>query len=444
MKNRMIGLWAAAAAVLSFSVSLAQQRMLTVEESVRIGLENSKSLHASLMRSDYADARASEVSASLYPSVRVQAGYVKLSSVPEFRINLPPGIVPGNAVVFPVILNNYSARATLQQPLFTGFRLRSMADNATYQAEASHKDLDRDRAELIYNIKAAYWGLYQANETKRLADENVTRITAHLKDIDNLSKQGLATNNEVLKVRVQLSNATIMQSDAANAVRMAKLSFNSTIRIDLNTDVVPSSPLTSTQKDFPDVQKLLESAFVRRPELQAMEWRVKASDAGVTAARAGWLPQIFLTGDYYYSRPNPRIFPATDQFKDSWDIGVSLQFDLWNNLTALHQTSAAKAQYEQTKDALATMKDGVTLEVTQSYLNFNQAKQEIRLSELGVEQANENYRVTAEKFKAGLTTNSELLDAEVLLLQAKLQLTQARVDYELAEARLEKAIGSAD
>jgi outer membrane protein len=444
MKNRMIGLWAAAAAVLSFSVSLAQQRMLTVEESVRIGLENSKSLHASLMRSDYADARASEVSASLYPSVRVQAGYVKLSSVPEFRINLPPGIVPGNAVVFPVILNNYSARATLQQPLFTGFRLRSMADNATYQAEASHKDLDRDRAELIYNIKAAYWGLYQANETKRLADENVTRITAHLKDIDNLSKQGLATNNEVLKVRVQLSNATIMQSDAANAVQMAKLSFNSTIRIDLNTDVVPSSPLTSTQKDFPDVQKLLESAFVRRPELQAMEWRVKASDAGVTAARAGWLPQIFLTGDYYYSRPNPRIFPATDQFKDSWDIGVSLQFDLWNNLTALHQTSAAKAQYEQTKDALATMKDGVTLEVTQSYLNFNQAKQRIRLSELGVEQANENYRVTAEKFKAGLTTNSELLDAEVLLLQAKLQLTQARVDYELAEARLEKAIGSAD
>ena len=442
MKKRMIGLWATAAAVLSISVSLAQQRMLTVEESVRIGLENSKSLHASLMRSGYADAKASEASASLYPTVRVQAGYVKLSSVPEFRINLPPGIVPGNAVVFPIILNNYSAKATLQQPLFTGWRLRSMADNASYQAEASHRDLDRDRAELVYDIKAAYWRLYQANETKRLADENVTRISAHLKDIDNLSKQGLATNNEVLKVRVQLSNATIIQSDAANAVQMAKLSFNSTLGIDLDTDVVPSSPLTSTQKDFPEVQKLLESAFARRPELQAMELRVKASDAGVTAAKGGWLPQIFLTGDYYYSRPNPRIFPARDEFKDSWDIGISLQFDLWNNLMTLHQTSAAKAQYEQTKDALATMKDGITLEVTQSYLNFNQAKRRIRLSELGVEQANENYRVTAEKFKAGLTTNSELLDAEVSLLQAKLQLTQARVDYELAEAGLEKAIGS--
>jgi outer membrane protein TolC len=442
MKKQMIGLWAVAIVTLSNSDSLAQKRMLTVEESVKIGLENSKILHASLMRADYADAKESEASASLYPSLRLQAAYLKLSSVPEFRIPLPPGIFPGNAVVFPIILNYYSARATVQQPLFTGWRLQSMADNASYQAEASHRDLDRDKAELIYGIRAAYWNLCQASDVKRLADENVTRITAHLNDIENLSNQGLATNNEVLKVRVQLSNATIMQSDAENAVRIAALLFNSTIGIDLNSDVVPSSPLTSTERDFPEVQQLLEAALTRRPDVQAMEWRLQALDAGITAARAGWLPQIFLTGNYYYARPNSRIFPAKDEFKDSWDLGISLQIDLWNNLTALNQTSAAKAQYEQTKDALATMKDGITLEVTQSYLNFNQAKQRIRLSQLGVEQANENYRITAEKFKAGLTTNSELLDAEVLLLQTKLQLTQARVDYELAEARLEKGIGT--
>jgi outer membrane protein len=442
MKKRMIGLWVVAALIVLNADSVAQKRLLTVEESVKIGLENSKTLHASLMKSDYADAKASEASASLYPSVRVQAAYLRLSSVPEFRIPLPPGILPGNAVEFPIILNNYNARATVQQPLFTGWRLRSMADNASYQAEASHRDLDRDRAELIYGIKAAYWNLFQAMEVKRLADENVTRISAHLTDIDNLSRQGLATNNEVLKVRVQLSNATILQSDAENAVRIATLSFNSTIGIDLDSDVVLTSPLTSTEKDFPELQKLLVTAVARRPDVQAMEWRLKASDVGITAARAGWLPQVFLTGNYYYARPNSRIFPAKDEFKDTWDIGLSLQFDLWNNLTALHQTNAAEAQYEEMKDALATMKDGITLEVTQSALNFHQAKQRIRLSQLGVEQANENYRVTAEKFKAGLTTNSELLDAEVSLLQAKLQLTQSRVEYELAEARLEKAIGS--
>jgi len=87
------------------------------------------------------------------------------------------------------------------------------------------------------------------------------------------------------------------------------------------------------------------------------------------------------------------------------------------------------------------LKDGVTLEVTQSYLAFNQAKENIQLSQLEVDQASENLRVTHEKFKAGRTTNSEMLDAEVALLQAKLQLTQSLVDFELAQAKLEESVG---
>jgi outer membrane protein TolC len=172
-----------------------------------------------------------------------------------------------------------------------------------------------------------------------------------------------------------------------------------------------------------------------------MESRVKAASAAVTSAAGGWLPQIFFTGNYYYARPNQRIIPSKDEFKDTWDFGISLQIDLWNNLTAFHQTNQAKAQYEQTKDALVTLRDGITLDVTQSYLSFQQAKERIHLAELTVEQANENYRMTAEKYKTGLTTSSELLDAEVALLQSKLQLTQSLVDHELAEARLEKSVG---
>jgi outer membrane protein TolC len=153
------------------------------------------------------------------------------------------------------------------------------------------------------------------------------------------------------------------------------------------------------------------------------------------------MPQIFLTGNYYYSRPNQRIFPAQDAFKDTWDVGINLQFDIWNNLTTVYQTDQAQAQYDQTKDAYAMLQDGVTLEVTQNYLNFKQAKQKIHLAQLGVEQTDENLRVTQEKFKAGLTTNSELLDAEVVQLQSKIQLLQSLVEYELAHAKLEKSVG---
>ena len=434
MKNSSIVF--AVTCIFGWSVSAAQLRMLTVGESVNIGLENSRVLHASKMKSEYADSKASEMSAMLFPSVKLQASYQHLSEVPEFKIPFP-----GVPTIFPYIPNTYTARASLQQPLFTGWKLQGAADNASYQAEASRSDVAKDRAELVFNIRSAYWGLFRAKEVHRLADENVTQVTAHLKDIENLSNQGLATNNDVLKVKVQLSNSRILQSDAANNVRVAAIVFNSTIGIALDTKVGIASPLTSSTKNFPELETILKSAFQQRPDVLALESRVKAADAGIVAAAGGWFPQIFLTGNYYYSRPNQRILPSKDEFKDTWDFGISLQFDLWNNLTTMHQTNQAKAQYEQTKDVLATLRDGITLEVMQSYLNYQQAKERIHLAELSVEQANESYRITAEKFKTGLATSSELLDAEVALLHSKLQFTQSLVDHELAQVRLEKVIG---
>ncbi|HTP12333.1 MAG TPA: TolC family protein [Bacteroidota bacterium] len=426
----------------------AQPKSLTLDEAITIGVENSRVLHASLMKTEYADAKSGEVSAGLYPSLKAQLGYQNLSNIPVPTVVLPrnafgPGFPPQavNVTLNQVILNNYTARATLQQPLFTGWKLQSAADNAEYAANAAHNDYDKDKQQLVYDIKSAYWNVYRAKEMKRLTDENVAQMVQHLDDVQNMFKQGMATTNEVLKTKVQLANARVLQSDAENSVTVATISFNSTVGLPLNTALTTTTPLTPTTKEFPEVDRLLADAFKQRADVQGMEWRVRAAETGVTAARGGWLPQIFLTGNYYYARPNPRIFPAQDEFKDSWDIGVNLQFDIWNNLSTVHQTSEATAQYEQAKDSFALLKDGVTLDVTQSYLAFRQAKKKIELAQLSVDQATENLRVTREKFKAELTTNSELLDAEVTLLQAKVQLVQSLVEHELAEARLEKAVG---
>lgn len=423
---------------LAVSASWAQRRTLTLEESIVIGMENSRALHSSLLRSAAADARRQEYAAGLYPSMRIQAGYQKLSDVPAFAIS-----IPGNVVSFPVVLNNYSMRASVQQPLFTGWKLQGAADNAEYASNAAKSDYVKDKAELVYSIKSAYWNLYRAKEIRHLSDENVNQIAQHLADVENLFKQGMATTNEVLKVKVQLSNAKLMQNDAVNNVEILVLVLNSTLGIPLDIPVDVATAPSPDASEVADMQQLVTKAMAHRPDLQAMEWRLRASQSGVAAARAGWLPQLYLTGGFTYARPNPRIFPAKDEFKDTWDLGLTMQLDVWNNLTTVYQTDQAQAQYDQTNDAYAILKDAVTLEVSQNYLNWKQVQQKIGLARLGVEQADENLRVTKEKFETGLTTNSELLDAEVAQLQARLQHVQSLVDHELARAKLEKSVGEA-
>jgi len=152
-------------------------------------------------------------------------------------------------------------------------------------------------------------------------------------------------------------------------------------------------------------------------------------------------PNIFLFGNFYYNRPNQRYQPLEDKFNDSWDAGVTLSWDLWNWGYNSSQTSQAEQVKIQTENNLQILNDAVEVEVYRAYLDYYKAYDRITISKKTVEQADENYRTTKEKYEAQVATSTDLIDAEVSLLQAKTNLTNALVDFQLAGLTLQKAVG---
>jgi outer membrane protein len=434
--------------LLTLPVRSQQKLTLTIEQALQTGMENSKALRTSQFKVQAADAKASETNTLGLPSLKFNGTYTRLSDVPASAFTLPAnsfgvGFPPSDVsmVLSPTVLNNYGLKATLQQPLFTGGKISGAANAAEYLSDATKEDYKKDKAEVQYNIKAAYWNLFRANEFKEFVDENVNQIKSHAKDAENLMKQGMLTSNDLMKVQVQLSDALVRQIDATNNVKLAMYVLNNTLGLPLQTEIELVSTIQITNRTWETVDQLVNNAYEKRPEVIGMNARVKAGESGLTSARGGWWPQIYLIGNYNYLRPNTRFFPAVDQFKDTWDVTLSLSFDIWNWWQTGYQANQAQAQLAQAQEGLSMMKDGVMLEVTQSYLGVNQFKERKAVAEQGVKQAEENYRITNDKYKKGLMPNSELLDAEVALLQAKLNLTQSLVDYELSMAQLSKAIG---
>ncbi|MDR3609930.1 MAG: TolC family protein [Ignavibacteriaceae bacterium] len=413
-------------------------KKLSVDESVQIGLENSHTLHSSNEKVKNAQARVSELRTNLLPSLKFNGLYTRLSPIEPFILSVP-GL--GTFNLASNIVNNYSAKLTLQQPLFTGFKLLSSVDMADYNSQAQKQDYTKDEHDLIYNIKYAYWSLYKAIQLKAVVDENVNQIKAHLEDVTNMFNQGMSTKNDVLKVQVQLGDTQIKQIDANNNVRLSMINLDNVMGLPLSTNVEPVEKVNPKVESLGNIDIYIDKAYQYRPELKGMDFRIKASESGVTLAKSGWWPQLFLVGDYLSARPNQRIFPTTDSFKETWDVSLSVSWDIWTWGATAHQTDQAQTQVEQAKDSYKILKDGITLEVTQNYLNIMQAKEKMTVASNNVSQAEENYRVTDEKFKNGLTLNSELLDAEVALLTAKTNLVQSQVDYELAKAQLEKSSG---
>jgi len=429
----------------------AQTKRLSLEEAVAAGLDASPALHASRMKAESSAARAREAAAVRLPAVKLGAGYARLSEVPPFQVTLP--ISPTPIVVSQSYFNNWSLRLSVQQPVFTGFRLEAGTEAARMLERSAGFDLAKDRSELVFAIKSAYWGLARALRYEAAVTETIGQVREHLKDVRAFFDQGLLVRNEVLRTEIQLSNAELLAIDARNAVEIARTSLLNLIGLPVDTAVELATSAESQASrggagpspagdEAAAARILLDEALAGRPEIKSAEFRIKASEAGLKAARAGWYPQVSLAGNYYYLRPNSRYLPALDKFKGTWDVGIAVSFDVWNWGQTKNQAEQAKAQLAQARDARKLLEDQAILEVTQSRLALDQARRKVGVAAQAVGQAEENLRLARDRFRQGVAINADVLDAEVFLLQAKTARVQAAIDLVLAQARLEKALGN--
>jgi outer membrane protein TolC len=408
-------------------------------------LGRNPALQISQAKVQSAEARSSEAKTSLLPQLKFTGRAAELSPIDPFGIKLGPP-VNLSMILFPSITENYSMRLSLQQPLFTGFKLKKNLEMAELNATATREELTRDQQDLVLNVITAYWNFYRAIKVEEVFRQSLDQMSEHLKDARNLLQQGMATDADVMKVQVQLSDVKVKQLEARNAIRLTSMALNSLMRNTLETEIIPSDTPAVSQSAFDallheNLPILQTHAMEHRPELKSMQLRRDMNSAGVTAAEGGWYPQVFLAANYDYARPNQRIIPPKDQWNGTWDVGVTLQWNIWDWYATGHQTAQAEAALRQSEAGIVQLNDAVALDVAQQYFNAQTEKDKVEVAHEGMEQAQESNRMTSEKFKNGVASNTDMLDAETALLQAKLTHTQAVVEFTLAIARLKKAVG---
>ena len=426
--------------ILFASSLFAQERVLTLQESLEIGLQNSKDLKISQSRINYSDAKLSEINSQFLPQFKLFGNYTRLSdNIPAFEFTSP--FFPNAIRVSEPLYNNYTFKLGFTQPLFTGFKLLSSRSAAKYNLQASESDYSKEQNEVAFNIYNAYWNYYKAEELRNVIAQTLQQIENHLRDTRNFYEQGLVSNNDLLKLEVQYSNTQLMLIDAENNLKIAKIAFNKELGIDLDAQTKVAATEKSMSLVNYDLSEIINEAINNRYELKSLAYRVEGSKEGITAAQSSLFPSVYLSGNYYYSNPNPRFQPAKDEFNYNWDVGVTLSWDVWN----WGLTSSQISQAEQTKIQLETnydqLKENIRMEVHSNYLNLLKTEEKVKVNKIALEQASENYRITAEKYNLQLVSSTDLIDAETLKLQAETNLKAAEVDYQISKVRLEKSLG---
>ena len=417
-----------------------QNQKLTLQESIELGLQNSKDLKISQSKLNSSDAKVSEVNSMFLPQLKFMANFTRLSdNVPPFEVTTPFSPMPIR--ISDPVLNNYNLRISLQQPLFTGYKLSSSKKSAEYNFNAAGSEYSKEMNEAAFNIHNAFWNYYKAQEVRELLVKSLKQIENHLKDTKNFLDNGLVTQNDYLKLQVQYSNTKLQLIDVENNLEVARAVFNKTLGLPLESSTQISAEVLNVQTVEYNPEDLINEAKANRAELESLAFRFKAAEENITSAESGWYPNIYLTGNYYYSNPNTRFQPLTDRWNDTWDVGVTLSWDVWDWGMTSSKTTQAEELSVQTQASLEKLSDNIEVEVYQNYLYLLKFKEKVEVSKISLEQASENYRITSEKYNEQLATSTELIDAEISELQAATNLTASLIEFNLARVRLEKAVG---
>lgn len=433
----MLGVMVAMAAGLA--AAQEPSTALTLEDATARGLQNSHRLAELRARVEAADAVRAATEAARRPTVALVGGYTRTNHVEEFSI-VQPGQPP--RILYPDVPDNYRARLDLQWPIFTAGRADALERAADAERRAVGDDLAAAQADLRLEISRAFWAVVTARETERVLARSLDRMDAHVRDLRSRLEQGLIPPNELLSLEAQQSRQRLLAIDARNTRAISEADLHRLMGSRGMSRIEPVADFDVTARPLEPPETLVAWAIGRRPERRALEDRAAAARARVQAAEAARKPQLTVDGGYDYARPNPRIFPRSGQWQDSWDVSVNGRWTVWDGGRTRAATAEAAAAARAAEMRVDDLDRQVTFEVRQRWLEVESSRAGIAVADDGIRSATEARRVVAERFAVGVASSTDLLDAEVALLQASLDRTRAIAGARLAAARLERAVGN--
>jgi outer membrane protein len=413
-------------------------KVFTLEESIQTALANNSSIKAKEEKIQEALYGEEQAKADFYPKLSTTYGYTRLDEVrrsPERSFG--PFTIPASDQN---TLDNYQWKSTISQTLFAGYALVSAHELAKLGIDSANIALELEKLNLALDVKEAYYNILKAEKGLDVAEKAVELLESQVDVSRNFYDVGMIPVNDLLKAEVELANTKNNYIKAQNAVKLSRAAFNMLLSLPIDSPVKVEDILVFSPES-PDFEQYLGKALDNRPEIKALGNTASQIDQQIRLAKSKYYPSVSFTYDYIKAGDDPSVSGSDFHDDESWQAMVGLSWTLWDWGKRRSSVRAAESLKRQLGHTRKSLEDGIRLELKQAILTLEQAEQNIPTAKKAVEQAEENLRVSQERYKAQVTTSTEVLDAQTLLSQARTNYYSALYDHNLAKAALLRAMG---
>jgi len=415
--------------------------ILDIDRCITIALSHNYDLKIQQDNIDEVRSRSQKTIKSQFPQITLGANYLRMSEVMEADI---ASRLTGLPVTLPPLIlrfgdeDNYTIRASLSQPLFTGYRLRNSIKSSIEQINAEKYTLNAEVNNLVFSVREAFYNLLNARQTSELIQLSLKSIDEHLRDIVNLYDQGMITRNELLKVEIKKSEIELNIVRADNGIELARHHLRDILGIPLDSEFTITHDLSPLKIAVEDAEAI-EMALEGRPEINTLTHKMEAMNHLIDAQRGDYFPSISLIGSYEYGKPG--LNKLQNEWMDYWSVGLNANWKLWDWGIRKANVQGAKASLNRIRHTLNKLNHLISFDVQQSDLRVKELSDQLNIYRKKREQAEESFRLVGDEFKQGLATNTEFLDAENEMTKSRIEEYKSIIDYNIAISNYERAIG---
>jgi outer membrane protein len=401
---------------------------LSLEKGVAITLKHNPAIAAGKARVEQSNASLERANAGFLPRISFSADY-RWERAGGAGTGTPSGSTIGNTR----IVQSAGAGLQISQMLFDFGRTDALRRQAYSNFVAAQADLTSTENEAVFGFKSSFFGVLKQEELVRVGEETVRQFEKRLEQVKGFVEVGTRQKYDLTKAQVDLGIAQLTLIKARTTLSVSRATLNTSLGLASDPPYTLDRPTTTGTWDMP-FDEAVETARQYHPRLQGLILRENAARAAIDAAIADFYPQLTLSAGISGSGSiTPLnwfsfIGPAVDWLIFSgWDKTGALH----GAVAALRETYASRAQEEQL----------IFLDLRQGYAGLEDTRESLRIATLTVRQAEETFTLVTGRFEVGKASSVELTDAQVALASARAAEIQARYDYEISIAAIERSVG---
>jgi len=405
---------------------------LSIEDCLKLTLVNNKMLQSIVQEKEIARGERLKSYSAILPSIGLSGDYLRKDEVASFDVG-PQTISLGD-------VDNYSVGLRVTQPMFAGGSIIAKINAGKLSFLLADQTVRAAVQDVIYQAVHGYHDVLLNQHLCQITADAVRSAQAHLEDVKQKQHGGVASDFDVLRAEVELSNFQAELIQNKNAINIAKAKLLKIMGISQDSDFVLSDELVYVPSKI-TMEEAVKLAYYNRPDLFGRQFDIKLQKELLKIARSRYWPIISGWYDKTWSKPDPHN-SSKIEWGHAWQAGLTATLPIFDGFAREGDIIQQKAKVKRAQIDLVDAEETTLFELTKAQLSIANADEFVQSQRLNLKRAKEGLRLAEVGYKEGINTQVEMIDAQAALTKAKALYYQAIYSHIIAKLDLQKAMGT--